>query len=49
MRIENGSDGTIFRGTSSSPIRGVPQVSASTYRGGRGGQYEQKIVWEEGV
>ena len=29
-------------------IQGVPQVSANTYRGGRGGQGEQKIIWEGG-
>ena len=29
-------------------IQGVPQVSANTYRGGRGGQGEQKIICEGG-
>ena len=29
-------------------IQGVPQVSANTYRGGRGGQDEQKIIWKGG-
>ena len=29
-------------------IQGVPQVSANTYGGGRGGQDEQKIMWEGG-
>ena len=26
-------------------MQGVPQVSANTYRGGRGGQDEQKTMW----
>ena len=46
MPIENGSDRTIFRDTSPRLIQGVPQVSANTYRGGRGDQDEQKIIWE---
>ena len=29
-------------------IQGAPQVSANTYRDGRGGQDEQKIIWEGG-
>ena len=30
-------------------IQGVPQLSENTYGGGRGGQDEQKIMWEGGV
>ena len=29
-------------------IQSVPQVSANTYRGGVGGQDDQKIIWEGG-
>jgi len=29
-------------------IQGVTQVDVYTYRGGRGGQDEQKIIWEGG-
>ena len=32
---------------SKTSLQGVPQVSANTYRGDRGGQDEQKILWEE--
>ena len=34
--------------TSTLAIQGVSQVSANTYRGGRGGQDEQEIIWERG-